>query len=270
MQFGRNTGSGSARASPNNGSHANIVWPVPSVALAIRKDEVHDSEMWRSEAINFPAMPARILIVDDHQIMCEGLRLLLGKYAETEVIGACGDSATAFRLSGELRPDLVLMDVDLPDGSGIVLTRRIREAHPAVKILVLTARLEPSLVIEAIEAGASGYLVKTNASAELLATIRTVMAGGALPNDGTAAVHENGAPPALADAAVHLRQILPEREAQVLALLLRGLRNKEIADELTLGVKTVETYRGRLMKRLGCKSPADLVRHAIRLGLAIS
>ena len=193
MQFGRNTGSGSARASPNNGSHANIVWPAPRVALAIRKDEVHDSEMWRSEAINFPAMPARILIVDDHQIMCEGLRLLLGKYAETEVVGACGDSATAFRLSGELRPDLVLMDVDLPDGSGIALTRRMREAHPEVKVLVLTGRLEPNLVTEAKEAGASGFLVKTNASTELLDAVRTVLAGGNRFGDLTLAAQEPGA-----------------------------------------------------------------------------
>jgi DNA-binding NarL/FixJ family response regulator len=215
-------------------------------------------------------MSTRILIVDDHQMMCDGLHLLLEKYPGAEVVGSCGDSATAFRMSGELRPDLVLMDVDLTDGSGIALTRRIREAYPEVKVLVLTGRLEHNLVTEAKEAGARGYLVKTNASAELLDTIRTLLAGGLHFSGGPSIAQEPSAPPAtLADETIRVRQTLPARESQVLALLIRGLRNKEIAVELTLGVKTVETYRSRLMKRFGCASPAELVRHAIRLGLAV-
>jgi len=215
-------------------------------------------------------MSTRILIVDDHQMMCDGLRLLLAKFPGAEVVGACGDSATAFRMSVELRPDFVLMDVDLPDGSGIALTRRMREAHPEVKVLVLTGRLEPNLVTEAKEAGASGFLVKTNASTELLDAVRTVLAGGTRFGDLTLAAQEPGALSAAdTDAAFRVRQMLPAREGQVLALLIRGLRNKEIAAELSLGVKTVETYRGRLMKRFGCASLADLVRHAIRLGLAV-
>ena len=99
------------------------------MALAIKEGGAHNSETWPSQAI-FAAMSTRILIVDDHLMMCDGLRLLLEKYPGVEVVGACGDSVTAFRMSGELRPDLVLMDVDLPDGSGIVITRQIREAEP--------------------------------------------------------------------------------------------------------------------------------------------
>jgi len=212
----------------------------------------------------------RILLVDDHPIMCDGLRMLLEKYPGAEIVGACGDCATAFRMSGELQPDLVLMDIDLPDGSGIALTRRMREAHPEVKVLVLTGRLEPNLVTEATEAGASGYLVKTNASAELFDAVRTVMAGGIHFGGQMPASEEPGAPSAAdTNAAIRVRQILPAREGQVLVLLMRGLRNKEIASQLSLGVKTVETYRGRLMKRFGCASLAELVRHAIRLGLAV-
>jgi DNA-binding NarL/FixJ family response regulator len=93
-------------------------------------------------------MSLRILIVDDHQMMCDGLRLVLEKCQGAEVVGTSGDSATAFRMTGELRPELVLMDVDLPDGSGIALTRRLRQAHPEVKILVLTGRLAPNLLAE--------------------------------------------------------------------------------------------------------------------------
>jgi len=215
-------------------------------------------------------MTTRILIVDDHKMMSDGLRLLLQQYPEAEVVGVCGDGVTAFWMAGELQPNLVLMDVDLPDCSGIALTRRMREAYPEVKVLVLTGRLEPNLMTEATEAGASGYLLKTNASAELLDAMHTVLAGGIHFSGGAPNTQTPGASPmADADAAVRVRQILPPREAQVLALLIRGLRNKEIAAQLTLGVKTVETYRGRLMKRFGCTSPAELVRYAIRLGLAV-
>ena len=215
-------------------------------------------------------MSTRILIVDDHQMMCDGLRLVLEKYPEAEVVGVCGDGVTAFWLAGELRPNLVLMDIDLPDGSGIALTRRMREAYPEVKVLVLTGRLDPNLMTEATEAGASGYLLKTNASAELLDAIHTVLAGGIHFSSRTPFAQDTEASPAAdTDAATRLRQNLPPREGQVLALLIKGLRNKEIAVELSLGVKTVETYRGRLMKRFGCTSAAELVRHAIRLGLAV-
>jgi len=215
-------------------------------------------------------MSTRILIVDDHQMMCDGLHLLLARYPGAEVVGSCGDSATAFRMSGELRPDLVLMDVDLPDGSGIALTRRLREAYPEVKVLVLTGRLEPNLITEATAAGASGYLVKTNAATELLDAIRKVLAGGLHFSGAPSTSQERSAPPAtLKDGIIRVRQTLPARESQVLALLVNGMRNKEIAAKLNLNVKTVETYRGRLMKRFGCASPAELVRYAIRVGLAI-
>lgn len=206
-------------------------------------------------------MPIRILLVDDHQLMCDGLRLLLERVAGNHVVGTCGDCATAFRLTGELRPDLAILDVDLPDGSGIVLAKRIRGAFPAVKVLVLTAHVQPEFAAAALAAGAGGYLVKTNASAELAGAVATVMAGGI--HAGTA---DRQAAPTVTLPTT--RRALPEREGQVLALLLKGLRNKEVAGELNLSVKTVETYRSRLMKRFGVNSMAELVRQAIREGLA--
>ena len=198
-----------------------------------------------------------------------GLRLLLEKYPGAEVVGACGNGAAAWRMVGDLRPDLVLMDVDLPDGSGIALTRRIRAAFPEVKVLVLTAHFERNFAVEAIDAGAHGFLVKTNASAELLTAVRTVLAGGIHLSAELSAVVAQGLQPAAVATAGRISQALPMREGQVLVLIVRGLRNKEIAAELALNVKTVETYRSRLMKRFGCASPAELVRHAIRVGLAV-
>jgi DNA-binding NarL/FixJ family response regulator len=214
-------------------------------------------------------MSTRILIVDDHQIMRDGLRLLLGKYPGAEVVGDCGDCTTAWQLTGELRPDLLLMDVDLPDGSGIALTGRIHAAFSEVKVLMLSAHLERNFAIEAIEAGARGYLVKTNASSELLIAVRTALAGGIFLSAETSGALAQVRQTAEFIADGRVRLSLPAREGQVLRLIVRGLRNKEIASELTLNVKTVETYRLRLMRRFDCASPAELVRHAIRAGLAV-
>ena len=213
-------------------------------------------------------MSIRILIVDDHQMMRDGLGVILQKYDGAEVVGSCGDCATAWLKVGELRPDLVLMDVDLPDGSGIALTRRIRAEFPAMKVLVLTAILERRIAVEAIAAGAHGYLVKTSAATELLAAIRTIQEGGIHLSAEMSAALAQGLQSAAAATAARVRDALPLREGQVLVQIVRGLRNKEIATELSLNVKTVEAYRSRLMKRFDCASPAELVRHAIRAGLA--
>jgi DNA-binding NarL/FixJ family response regulator len=207
----------------------------------------------------------RVLIVDDHELVCTGIRLLLERVAAVEVVGTCGDCASALRLIGTLAPDVVLMDVDLPDGDGIVLTGLLRSKFPAVKVLVLTGRAMAEVESRAIAAGARGTLMKTAAAGELLEALRRV-ASGELRFAGPPASEaraENGRQGRLAH-----RPVLPKRESEVLNLVVLGRRNKEIAAELSLSVKTVETYRGRLMKRFDCSSPAELVRHAIRVGLA--
>lgn len=213
-------------------------------------------------------MSSRIIIVDDHQIMRDGLCELLIGFPEAEVVGDCGDCASAWLMVRELRPDLALVDVGLPDGSGIGLTRRVRAEFPATKVIVLTGLLERSVAVEAIDAGAHGFLVKTSAATEVLDAIRTVIAGGIYLSPEMSAAAAQGLQSASAARAVRVRDALPLREGQVLVLIVRGLRNKEIAAELNLNVKTVETYRSRLMKRFDCSSPAELVRHALRSGLA--
>jgi DNA-binding NarL/FixJ family response regulator len=205
-------------------------------------------------------LPIRILIVDDHDLVCSGLSLVLERMAGAQVVGMCGDCASATRMVESLVPDIVLMDVELPDGDGIVLTATLQRAFPAVKVLVLTGRLEAEVEVRARAAGAWGVLAKTRAAADLIAAVRHVAEGGRHfgANKLTAGVADQTAK----------GPKLPKRESEVLNLLLLGLRNKEIAAELKLGVKTVETYRSRLMKRFNCTSPAELVRHAIRAGLA--
>lgn len=211
-------------------------------------------------------MSVRILIVDDHQMVREGLRLLLQSCPDTTVIATCGDAATAYQLAVDLRPDLALVDIDLPDGSGIALTRRLGEFSSAIRVIVLTAHVERSFAVQAYQSGARGFLLKTHTSDELNRAIQVVMAGGIyLAPETTLADAQDGKAAVVRNAAGTPK--LPVREAQVLTLVVQGLRNKEIAAELKLSVKTVETYRMRLMKRFGCESPAELVRHAIRAGL---
>jgi DNA-binding NarL/FixJ family response regulator len=214
-------------------------------------------------------IPDRILIVDDHPLMRDGLRVLLQREPGIEVVGLCGDSATAWQAVHDLQPELVLMDIDLPDGSGLALTRRIIRQRAGTKILILTAHLSQDYAIGAADAGAHGYVVKTDASAELVAAVRIILAGGTrFPTIWPVAPAPPYASAGAAVAAGPVRRALPGREGQVLGLVVRGLRNKEIAAELALNIKTVESYRARLMKRFACKSPAELVRHAIRSGLA--
>lgn len=214
-------------------------------------------------------MSIRILIVDDHQMMREGLRVMLERVPDVEVVGTCCDCATAWLGATELRPDLVLMDVDLPDGSGIALTRRMRAEFPAIKVIVLTALLDRRVAVDAIDAGAHGFLVKTSAFVELVTAVRTVLRGGTHLSVEMSSALAQGLQSAGAATAGRVREALPRREGQVLSLVVQGLRNKEIATELGLNVKSVEAYRSRLMKRYDCTSPAELVRHAIRNGLAV-
>lgn len=205
--------------------------------------------------------PTRILLVDDHELVSTGLRLLLEQRSMFRVIGTCGDCASARAMVRQLTPDVVLMDVELPDGDGIALTASLLAEFPALKVLVLTGRLLSEVVNRAKAAGARGCLAKTRAAAELLEAVQTVAAGELRFGDA-------GVTPRVAGARAPDRPVLPQRESEVLNLLMLGLRNKEIASELQLSVKTVETYRARLMKRFQCASPAELVRHAIRVGLA--
>ena len=205
----------------------------------------------------------RILIVDDHELVGSGLRLLLERVDGVTVVGTCGDCATAWQSVQALTPDLVLMDVELPDGDGLALTGRMHEAFPAVHVLVLTARLGAEVEVRARAAGARGILAKTRAADALVTMVRRIASGELCfgETDGPAGrdTASTGAP---------ARVALPKREGEVLQLVMRGLRNKEIAAELKISAKTVETYRSRVMKRFNCTSPAELVRHAIRTGLA--
>lgn len=214
-----------------------------------------------------PADPTRILLIDDHRLMRDGLRALLARHHEFRVTGEAGDGASALRAVRSQRFDLVLLDVHLPDMNGIEVARRILAVFPEIKVVVLSSDHGHACVHEALLAGVSGYILKDNATDELVRALHTVVAGQLYlcPEVSTdiVATYRSGLMPNVAPP----QPILSERELQVLKLLADGLRTKEIADNLGIGAKSVETYRARLMEKLKLGSVAELTRYAVREGL---
>jgi DNA-binding NarL/FixJ family response regulator len=213
---------------------------------------------------------ARLLIADDHAVLRSGLRVLLDAQPDLEVIGEAADGAEAVREAVALRPDVVLMDVAMTGEGGLEATRRIREQAPEVKVLVLSMYDDESYLRRALEAGASGYALKRAADTELLSAIRAVVRDEVYLHPALTRVlvadllgRDASSPrPARPDSSP-----LSEREVEVLRLVALGHTNQEIADSLCLSVKTVESYKGRLMEKLGLRGRAALVRYAVEAGL---
>lgn len=211
--------------------------------------------------------PTRLLLVDDHRILRDGLRALLSRHPDFLVIGEAGDGASALRAVRSQPPDIVVLDVRLPDMSGIEVARRILAVFSEVRVIMLSSDHSHACVHEALLAGVSGYVLKDNATDELIRALRAVAAKQLYlcPEVSTDVVasYRRGQFPNIDPP----RQLLSERELQVLRLLAEGLRTKEIADRLGVGAKTVETYRARLMEKLKLTSIAELTRYAIREGI---
>lgn len=204
----------------------------------------------------------RLLLADDHAILRAGLRMLLDAQPDMVVVGEAADGEGAVEQARATRPDVAIVDLTMPGLSGVETLQRLRRELPATRLLVLTMHDDPGYARMAFAAGASGHVVKDRESAELLAAIRTVHRGRTFvevdPADVAAEVQAE--PPSR----------LPElttRERQVLALLAQGHTNREVADILAIGVKTVETYRARINEKLGLSSRADIVREALRRGV---
>lgn len=208
-------------------------------------------------------MQVRIVLVDDHQILRDGLRLRLQQESDFVVVGEAANATEALAQVRATEPDLVVMDLNLPGENGIVATGRIRAAWPKTRILILTGEVAGDAANDAMLAGANGFLRKEDAGEDLVRAIRVVMAGKTyLSPDAAGAVTQ-----ALFTKAASSAPALTERELAVLKGLAEGLAYKEIADQLGISAKSVETYRARLVKKTGCATRADLVRYAIRKGI---
>jgi two-component system response regulator NreC len=206
----------------------------------------------------------RVLVVDDHAVVRSGLRLLLDAQEDLETVGEAGNGDEAVRLARSLQPDVVLMDVVMPGTNGLEATPRVLEVSPDAKVLVLSMQDDPTYVREAFAVGASGYVLKEAADAEVVQAVREVSAGGRYvhPVLGARLVQAEAEARAKAEA-----DPLSEREREVLRLLALGHTNQEIAKMLYISVRTAETHRSHIMQKLRLSTRAELVRHALAHGL---
>ncbi len=207
----------------------------------------------------------RILLADDHAVLRAGLRALLSAQGDLEVVGEASDGAEAIRLTQALHPDVVVMDIGMPGVSGIDATARIKHDLPAAKVLILSMHDDRGYLRQVLRAGASGYVLKKAADTELLAAIRAAARGEVFLDPALAK--------ALVDEVVEPKRAgseipaLSDREREVLRLIAHGHTNQQVADRLCISVKSVETYKARLMEKLGLKGRAELVRYALQRGL---
>jgi two-component system response regulator NreC len=206
----------------------------------------------------------RVLIVDDHAVVRSGLRLLLDAEPDIEAVGEAPNAERALYEAIELKPDVVLMDLQMPEKGGIEGMPALLQALPTTKVLVLSMQDEPRYVRAAFEAGASGYVLKEAADSDLVAAVREVAGGGRYvhPTLGARMIDAEAAERRHAQ-----EDPLSEREREVLKLLALGQTNQEIAEILFISVRTAETHRAHIMQKLGLSSRADLVRYALSQGL---
>jgi DNA-binding NarL/FixJ family response regulator len=212
-------------------------------------------------------MALKILLVDDHQIVRQGLRTLLEKEPDMEVAAEAEDGRAAVRLAREVSPQVVIMDVAMPDLNGIEATRQIVAECPGVKVIALSMHADRRFVSNMLKAGASGYLLKDSAFEELARAIRAVAADKVYlsPEVSDIVIRDYVKGP---QEEVSVYSLLTPREREVLQLLAEGKATREIADRLHVSVKTVETHRQQIMTKLELRSVAELTKYAIREGLS--
>lgn len=208
----------------------------------------------------------RIVLVDDHAVIREGLRALINAQPDMEVIGEAGDGRIAWQKAGQLKPDVVVMDFSMPDMNGAQATERLKRDHPEIKILALTAHENRGFLQQLLQAGASGYLLKRAASEELIHAIRTVVTGATYLDSEMAGKVVDGYVNKQGIEDFTRRSRLSEREEDVLRLIAWGHGNKEIAAQLKISVKTVEAHKAKVMEKLELKSRVDIVRYALHRG----
>jgi len=212
-------------------------------------------------------MSIRIIIADDHQIVRNGLRSLIEKEHDIDVIAEAGNGREAVRIALEMAPEVVIMDIAMPDLNGIEATRQIIAALPGTKVIALSMHADKRYVMEMLKAGASGYILKDNAYEELASAIRTAMGNRTYLSPQVAEIVIGDYVKLVQTANGSVFSLLSAREREVLQLLAEGSSTAQIADRLCVSVKTVETYRQHIMEKLNIRTVAELTKYAIREGL---
>lgn len=214
-------------------------------------------------------MKIKILIADDHTIVRAGLEMMVNEQDDMEVIGTASDGQEAFNKALELKPDIVLMDLNMPPGeNGLTATKRLKEAAPEIKVLVLTMHDDKEYIFRVLQAGACGYVLKSADDMDLIQAIRTVYNDEAyLYPKATKLLIENYMEKVSNGEQEDLFDTLTPREEEVLSYFAKGYTNKEIAKMLYVSVKTVESHKSKIMDKLGLRTRPELVRYALKHGL---
>jgi two-component system, NarL family, response regulator NreC len=209
----------------------------------------------------------RVLIADDHAILRSGLRMLIDAQADMTVVAEAQNGNEAIEIAQATSPDVVILDVTMPERGGLHAIHDILKRNSETRILLLTMHEEAAYLRTAVAAGASGYVLKKSVDANLLSAIRAVSKGRTYVDSELASELIQDTLPERARSANKVTEVLSERELQVLKLVAEGFSSREIAAQIFVGVKTVETYRGRFAEKLGLTSRADIVRYALETGL---
>lgn len=212
----------------------------------------------------------KVLIVDDHPLFREGIKAILGRSPEFEIVGEAGDAETGLKLIRQKKPDLALVDISLPDKNGIDLAQSIKKIQPEIRILIVSMHSKMDYITEAFHAGAHGYLVKESAGEGLIKAIKCIEKGEYFIDDIVShevvqRILEN---PEKQDEIIDASYVsLTNREKEILRLLAEDLSPKEIGDQLFISSKTVDNHRANIMRKLELQRPLDLVRYAAKIGL---
>lgn len=212
----------------------------------------------------------RVLIADDHAILRSGLRMLIDAQTDMTVVSEAQDGNEVIQIARKTSPDVVILDVTMPERGGLHAIHDILMQNPETRILLLTMHEELAYLRTALAAGASGYVLKKSVDADLLSAIRAVHKGRTYVDSELASELIQHTLPERGRSPNKLSEVLSEREVQVLKLVAEGFSSREIAQKIFVSIKTVETYRGRFAEKLGLTSRADIVRYALETGLLTS
>jgi DNA-binding NarL/FixJ family response regulator len=211
-------------------------------------------------------VPLRILIGDDHATVRQGLKLLIDSQPDMGVVGEAADGDGVLRQAEALKPDVIVIDISMPGVNGLVATRTLKRAHPAVSIVALTRHDDDTYLDELLRAGASGYVLKQSAPIEFLQAIRVVAAGGIYLDPAMTSRVADGLLAGHAEVASQPRARLTGRETEVLRQIAVGHSNKEVAAQMKISVKTVEVHKANAMRKLGLTGRVDIIRYGVLQG----